>query len=165
MDVIADAGGAAWAAVAPRMMALHAAMAGQRQAAAQGTGGLTDAEAAEVTALSARDEEVRAHEEAHARVGGQYAGSPSYSYTTGPDGRPYAVAGEVPIDVSPVPEDPAATVAKMEVVKAAALAPAEPSAADRQIAALADAQRLQAVVELMAQRQSARIGGTVDTRR
>src|SRR5690606_18669390 len=49
----------------------------------------------EVLELSQRDREVRSHELAHAAVGGQYAGSPSYSFTRGPDGRRYAVAGEV----------------------------------------------------------------------
>ena len=98
--------------------------------------------------LRARDAEVRRHEQAHAAVGGQYAGSPSYTYQTGPDGRRYAIGGEVPIDVAPVRGDPEATIRKMEIVKAAALAPAEPSGADRRIAALADSQRMQAMADL-----------------
>lgn len=109
---------------------------------------LTSAEEEAVRELEIRDREVRDHEEAHARVGGRFAGQPSYEYQTGPDGEAYAVSGKVPIDVAPVPDDPEATIAKMEVVKDAALAPAEPSAADRRIAALADAQRLAAMVEL-----------------
>lgn len=114
--------------------------------------GLTPAEQDLVRKLSARDAEVRRHEEAHARVGGQYAGQPSYTYQSGPDGKRYAIGGEVPIDVAPVPDDPQATIVKMDIVKRAALAPAEPSAADRRIAALADAQRLQAVADLAEQR-------------
>ena len=70
-------------------------------------------------------------------AGGQYAGSPSYSYTTGPDGQRYASGGSVPIDSSPVSGDPQATIQKMRQVRAAALAPANPSGADRQIAAQA----------------------------
>lgn len=101
-----------------------------------------------VDQLAARDREVRNHEEAHARVGGQYAGSPSYTFQEGPDGKQYAIGGEVPIDVSPVADDPEATIVKMEVVKAAALAPAEPSGQDRKVAALADAQRQQAIADL-----------------
>jgi hypothetical protein len=58
-------------------------------------------------------------------------------------GRPSASQG-----VAPVQDDPEATITKMEIVKAAALAPAEPSAADRQIAALADSQRMQAIADL-----------------
>lgn len=112
------------------------------------TGGLSPEELAVVEKLKARDKEVRDHEQAHARVGGQYAGSPSYTYQAGPDGRNYAVGGEVPIDVAPVSGDPEATIRKMEIVKAAALAPAEPSSADRRIASLADSQRMEALMEL-----------------
>ena len=105
--------------------------------------------------LRRRDRQVRAHEQAHATVGGRYAGAPSYTYERGPDGVNYAVAGEVPIDVSPVPGDPAATIDKMEVVKRAALAPAEPSAQDRRVAAIADARRLEATAELRSQEAEA----------
>ncbi|MEM6760089.1 MAG: putative metalloprotease CJM1_0395 family protein [Pseudomonadota bacterium] len=115
------------------------------------------AEDQQIKALEARDREVRRHEQAHAAVGGQYAGAPTYTYQVGPDGRRYAVGGAVSIDVSPVPGDPAATIDKMEVVRAAALAPASPSAADRQVAALATAQRLQAMADLMAQRADDRM--------
>lgn len=121
--------------------------------------GLTEAEQEVVEKLRARDVEVRRHEEAHARVGGQYAGQPSYSYQTGPDGKRYAIGGEVPIDVAPVPDDPEATIEKMRVVKAAALAPAEPSGADRRIAALADAQRLQAQADLSTQKREEALDG------
>ena len=110
--------------------------------------GLSREEKELVERLVARDREVRAHENAHARVGGQYASQPSYDYQVGPDGRRYAIGGEVAIDVAPVQDDPEATITKMEIVKAAALAPAEPSAADRQIAALADSQRMQAIADL-----------------
>ncbi|MEL7469802.1 MAG: putative metalloprotease CJM1_0395 family protein [Pseudomonadota bacterium] len=114
--------------------------------------GLTDAEREQVEKLKARDAEVRRHEQAHAAVGGQYASAPSYTFQLGPDGRRYAIGGEVKIDIAPVPGDPEATIDKMTVVKAAALAPAEPSAADRRVASLADAQRLEAVAELTTQR-------------
>lgn len=99
-----------------------------------------------------RDMEVRVHEQAHASVGGQYAGSPSYSYEQGPDGVQYAVAGEVPIDVAPVSGDPAATIDKMQQVRAAALAPAEPSGADKAIASLASQQMIEAQGDLQQQR-------------
>ncbi|MEM9101611.1 MAG: putative metalloprotease CJM1_0395 family protein [Pseudomonadota bacterium] len=89
--------------------------------------------------LKARDVEVRAHEQAHANVGGSLAGAPSYSYTRGPDGVLYATSGEVPIDLSTEPGDPEATIAKMEQVIRAALAPAEPSGQDRRVAAQAAA--------------------------
>ncbi|MBC9249013.1 hypothetical protein A9179_01865 [Pseudomonas alcaligenes] len=94
----------------------------------------------DIAELAGRDREVRAHEQAHSAVGGAYAGSPTYSLKRGPDGRSYAVGGEVSVDVSPIPNDPEATLRKMEVVQRAALAPADPSAQDRRIAAQAAAQ-------------------------
>ncbi len=109
--------------------------------------GLTKEERKEVAELKDRDREVRRHEQAHANAGGQFAGSPSYTFERGPDGRSYAVGGTTPIDVSPVSGDPQATVRKMQVVKRAALAPADPSPQDRRIAAQAEAQRLKAQAE------------------
>jgi len=102
----------------------------------------------EVRELKNRDAEVRTHEQTHAAVGGQYAGSPSYEYERGPDGKSYAVGGEVQIDVSVVPGDPQATIQKMQVVRRAALAPAEPSSADRSIAAEASVKAAEARAEL-----------------
>lgn len=117
--------------------------------------GLTEVEQQEVRELAARDREVRAHEQAHANVGGQYAGSPSYTYQRGPDGRQYAVGGEVSISTSPIPGDPEATIDKAQIVRRAALAPAEPSAQDRRVAAEATAIEQQARAELLAQRNEA----------
>jgi hypothetical protein len=110
--------------------------------------GLTEAELKELSELKARDREVRAHEAAHQAVGGQYAGAMSFTYQRGPDGAQYAVGGEVPIDVSPVAGDPQATIEKMRVVRAAAMAPAQPSAQDRAVAAQAMQTMLQAQSEL-----------------
>lgn len=101
--------------------------------------GLSDEEKEQVSELKATDREVRAHEAAHAATGGRYAGAPSYEFTTGPDGRQYAVAGEVAIDASPIAGDPDATIAKLQTVKRAALAPAQPSGQDRAVAAQAEA--------------------------
>ncbi|KPD24323.1 putative metalloprotease CJM1_0395 family protein [Idiomarina zobellii] len=112
---------------------------------------LDEQELEKVDELKSRDQEVRVHEQAHAAVGGQYAGSPSYEYERGPDGKSYAVGGEVQIDVSPVQGDPQATIQKMQVVRRAAMAPAEPSAADRAIAAEATNKATQARAELAQQ--------------
>lgn len=101
--------------------------------------------------LKARDQEVRTHEQAHMAVGGQYAGSASYTYQAGPDGVRYAVGGEVPIDVSQVQNDPAATLEKMQQVQRAAMAPAEPSSQDRQVAAQAGQVAAEAMNELAQQ--------------
>ncbi|WP_373186425.1 putative metalloprotease CJM1_0395 family protein [Halopseudomonas sp.] len=105
-------------------------------------------EQTEIRELSARDREVRAHEQAHMAVGGQYAGAVSYDYSRGPDGRLYATGGSVSIDISPVAGDPAATIAKMQQVQRAALAPAEPSGADRAVAAQAAQMIAQARAEV-----------------
>jgi hypothetical protein len=109
------------------------------------------AEQKRIAELKARDQEVKVHEQAHAAIGGQYAGAPSYEYETGPDGQQYAVGGEVRIDVSPVPNDPRATIQKMQQVKAAALAPAEPSSADRSVAAQASRTLMEAQADLAAE--------------
>jgi hypothetical protein len=137
---------------------------------ASGTGAmpgdeLSEEERRQVDELKARDREVRTHEMAHMTAGGQYAGSPSYTYQTGPDGERYAIGGEVMIDTSPE-KDPAATIAKMEVVKRAALAPAEPSAQDVKVAQMAEQQRAQAQAELSRQRaEEAETGGDGEARR
>ncbi len=103
--------------------------------------------------LRARDREVRAHEEAHLLAAGPYARSgPRFETVRGPDGREYAVAGEVEIDTSPVPGDPEKTLEKARVVKRAALAPTHPSAQDLKVAAQADRLAQEALFELMKQR-------------
>ena len=108
-------------------------------------------DAEQIKELKARDTEVRIHEQAHASVGGQYAGSPSYEYQRGPDGTNYAVGGEVQIDVAVIEGDPKATIEKMQTVRAAALAPQEPSSADRSIAADATQKLMAAQAELASQ--------------
>jgi hypothetical protein len=111
---------------------------------------LSKEEKKEVTELKKRDIEVKAHEAAHVAAGGQYVrGGASFEYQTGPDGKKYAVGGEVPIDTSAISGNPGATIRKMQVVKAAALAPAQPSGADIAIAAEAAAQAGKAQAELM----------------
>ncbi|MCQ8184435.1 putative metalloprotease CJM1_0395 family protein [Parvularcula maris] len=118
-------------------------------------GELSEEEQRVVQELKARDREVRAHEQAHKSVGGPYAGAISYDYQRGPDGQNYAIGGSVPIDASPE-ADPEETIAKMEVVIRAALAPAEPSPQDRTVAAQAQQQLIQAHGELRAQEAAER---------
>jgi hypothetical protein len=109
--------------------------------------------AALVNQLAQRDQQVRTHEAAHVAAGGMYVrGGARFSYTTGPDGRAYATGGEVSIDRSAVPGDPAATIQKLRQVQRAALAPADPSPQDRSVAAGAAMSITQAQMEL-AQRQ------------
>jgi hypothetical protein len=109
---------------------------------------LTSEEKKEVSRLKQLDTEVKRHEEAHYRAAGPHALSPpSYDYAKGPDGKRYRVGGEVQIDTSKEP-DPEATIEKAEIVKRAALAPVDPSAQDRRIAALADRMIQEAELEL-----------------
>lgn len=102
-------------------------------------GGLSEEERAALKKLEARDREVKAHEAAHQAVGGAYAGAASFTYERGPNGKLYAVGGEVPIDTGAVPGDPNATITKLRTVRRAALAPARPSSQDRSIAVRAEA--------------------------
>ena len=114
---------------------------------------LNEAELKEVAKLKQRDIEVRAHEAAHLAAAGQYAtGGASFEYKRGPDGKSYAVAGEVGIDTSPVRNDPEATLRKARQIQAAAHAPANPSAQDRQVAAQAAAMASKARAEISQQK-------------
>ncbi len=109
----------------------------------------SDEQQAEIAKLRARDREVRAHEQAHAAAAGGLAkGGPSFTYQRGPDGKQYATGGEVNIDVSPVEGDPEATIQKARQIRAAALAPADPSSQDRAVAASASALEAQARQEI-----------------
>jgi len=112
---------------------------------------LTADEQQQILELELRDREVQVHEAAHAAVGGQYAGAPSLTYETGPDGKRYAVSGEVNVDMSEISGDPAATMKKADVIRAAALAPAQPSSQDRNVAAQAAQMKAEAQTELMAE--------------
>ncbi len=121
-----------------------------RASEGSGTKQLSAEEKREVEKLKKRDREVRAHEQAHLAAAGGYArGGAKYTFETGPDGRRYATGGEVPIDTSEVPDDPQATIRKMAVIRKAALAPQNPSGADRNIAASAAMKSAQAMRELM----------------
>ncbi|MBO1520112.1 putative metalloprotease CJM1_0395 family protein [Oceanisphaera pacifica] len=120
---------------------------------------LTAEQQEELLQLQQRDQEVRVHEQQHASVGGQHTGSASYEYETGPDGKQYVVEGSVSVDLSPVAGDPNATIEKMQQIKAAALAPAEPSSADKDAAARAD----QLIVEARAELQQANEPETEDS--
>jgi len=83
------------------------------------------------------DKRVHTHEQAHLSAAGGYArGGASYDYVTGPDGNRYANAGHVNIDTGKE-KTPEATIRKASVIQKAALAPADPSPADKQIAASA----------------------------
>ena len=112
------------------------------------------AEQRQLESMKERDQEVRTHEQAHATIGGQYAGSPQYDFQRGPDGQRYAIDGEVSIDVS-TENTPQQTIRKMQQVRAAALAPAEPSPQDLQVAAEASRIAFEARSKLAEERKEA----------
>ncbi|GFD89304.1 hypothetical protein KUL152_15300 [Tenacibaculum sp. KUL152] len=109
----------------------------------------------EIEQLKARDQEVRTHEQAHAATGGQYAGSPQYEYTTGPDNKRYVTDGEVSIDISEA-QSPEQTLRKMQQVRAAALAPAQPSSQDLKVAAEAAQKAFEARSDIAEENREAR---------
>ncbi len=97
--------------------------------------------------LRLKEKQVIAHEMAHKAVGGRYTGAVHYTYTRGPDGKFYITGGEVSIDTSEEP-DPEDTIRKMEIVRAAALAPADPSPQDIRVAQIATIKEMKARQEL-----------------
>ena len=114
---------------------------------------LTPEQQRQVQQLKEIDRKVRAHEQAHLSVGGDLVrGGATYSYQAGPDNQRYAVGGEVSIDASPgrTPEE---TIPKAQHIRAAALAPADPSAQDQSVAARAARMESDARMELAAQQR------------
>jgi DNA-dependent RNA polymerase auxiliary subunit epsilon len=113
---------------------------------------LTQEEQAEVRKLQKRDQEVHAHEAAHRAAAGSLASGGNYTYKRGPDGRSYAVGGEVSIRM-PSSDDPRERVKQAETVRRAALAPADPSPQDHLVAAQASATAAQARSEVQTEQR------------
>lgn len=119
------------------------------------SGRLSEEELAQVRQLQARDRAVRQHEQAHmSAAAGLATSGPSYTYQRGPDGINYAIGGEVSIDVSPgrTPEE---TLEKAKTIERAALAPKDPSGADRAVAAQARNMAQEAQQEIAVQGEQA----------
>ena len=127
---------------------------------------LSQAERLQVAELEVIDTKVRAHELAHLAAAGSYAtGGASFQYAKGPDGRQYAVAGEVGIDTGKE-SSPEATISKMQTVRAAALAPADPSPQDQKVAARASlviAEASQELQMIRLEQGKSKTGGTAKT--
>ena len=87
---------------------------------------LNPQEQALVKELALRDQEVRAHELAHKSAGAGLTSAATFTYQQGPDGRQYAIGGEVQIQITPgnTPEE---TIRRAKQVTAPATAPANPS--------------------------------------
>ena len=128
---------------------------------------LSASEIQQLKQLQQRDQEVRAHENAHrAAAGGLVISGPSYSFQRGPDGKAYAVGGEVQISTGEgsTPEE---TISSARQAQKAALAPQQPSSQDRAVAARAGQRIQQAQIELAqlkASEAAASIAETDDTR-
>ncbi len=98
---------------------------------------LSTEEREKIALLAKREREVQAHESAHLAAAGSLAkAGAKFEYTKGPDGRRYATGGEVSIDSSQA-QTPEATLVKAQRIRAAALAPATPSAQDQRVSAKA----------------------------
>ena len=108
---------------------------------------LTQDQKMQVIELQRRDLEVRTHEAAHMSAGAGLTTGASYSYQRGPDNKMQAIGGEVGIDTSPG-KTPEETLKKAAQIKRAALAPAQPSSADLQVAATATNMELDAKMEI-----------------
>ncbi len=116
------------------------------------TASSSQADAALIAKLKARDQQVRRHEQAHlAAAGGLAVSAASFTYQKGPDGVSYAIGGEVSIDTSPgrTPEE---TISRARTIRAAALAPADPSGQDQAVAAQASQMAQEAQRELARQK-------------
>ena len=120
---------------------------------------LDPAEQAEIAKLQSVDASVRAHERAHQAAGGDLASAATFSYVTGPDGRRYANGGEVSITTSEA-ASPEQTIARARRVRAAALAPADPSATDLAVAAAAAQMEMRARAELQAAARQEAVAAT-----
>jgi hypothetical protein len=116
---------------------------------ANGPEKLSEDEQRMVNNLASRDSEVRAHEAAHQAAGGGMTGAASFTYQQGPDGKMYAIGGEVSISMKSgsTPEE---TIANARQIAAAAMAAGNPSPQDFAVASSAR------VMEMKAQQQLAR---------
>lgn len=120
-------------------------------AGAGGANAVSTEDQRQIDQLKSTDSKVHAHEQAHIAVGGDLVrGGASFSYQTGPDKKRYAVAGEVSIDTSKE-QTAEATIPKAEHIRQTALAPSDPSAQDRQVAAMAAQMEMQARLEVAMQ--------------
>ncbi|MDF1882554.1 hypothetical protein JHD49_01220 [Sulfurimonas sp. SAG-AH-194-C21] len=108
--------------------------------------------------LASRDSEVKAHEAAHQGAAGGLAGAASYTYQQGPDGRMYAIGGEVSIS-TPSGSTPEETLKNARSLASAALAAGDPSPQDFSVASSARVMEMKALQEI-AKKAQEEIDGT-----
>ncbi len=102
--------------------------------------------------LQSRDTEVRAHEAAHQAAGGGMTGAASYTYQQGPDGKMYAIGGEVSISMK-TGSTPEETIANARQIVASAMAAGNPSPQDHAVASSARVMEMKAQQQLTRQQQ------------
>ncbi|PLX71457.1 MAG: hypothetical protein C0602_01215 [Denitrovibrio sp.] len=93
---------------------------------------LTEEQQKKVEELKKRDQEVRAHEQAHLVAGAPYTYGIKYQYEKGPDSNNYAVSGSVQIDTRKE-ATPERNLEKAQIIKRSAQAPEQPSAQDKKV--------------------------------
>lgn len=154
-----------YATIANRGARSDASSAGAVASSSTGKQQLSPEEQAQVDKLKARDRQVRQHEQAHmAAAAGLVSSSASFTYQRGPDGVNYAVGGEVGISTA-AGQTPDETIQRARQIRAAALAPADPSGQDRAVAAQAAQMEQQAQLEKSQQSSSDSEKGDVDLAR
>ncbi|HRX16383.1 MAG TPA: putative metalloprotease CJM1_0395 family protein [Spirochaetota bacterium] len=111
--------------------------------------------------LKQRDNHVRQHESSHANSPGviQY-GAPRFKYQLGPDGRPYAVGGEVTLGTMPS-DNPQTARINADALRKAALANGDPSPQDLAAASSAEAMKIEADINMIS--RSANIYKNMET--
>ena len=120
---------------------------------------LTPDQRAEVAKLAARDRDVRAHEAAHLAAAGALATGVEYTYQLGPDGKLYAVGGNVKISV-PGGLSAEQRLADARQLRAAANAPTDPSGQDMTVATQAGQMEADALQQLAQQRDGSAKSGS-----
>ena len=118
---------------------------------------LSDDEEELVKKLQARDAEVKTHEAAHQAAGGGLTGAATFTYQQGPDGKMYAIGGEVSISMSSG-STPQETIAKARQLEASAMAAANPSPQDFSVASSARIMEMKAQQKLSKEQQQKMLG-------
>lgn len=129
----------------------------QEQKGTQDRYELSPAEQELIDKLKSRDSEVRAHEAAHQAAGAGMTGAATYSYQQGPDGKMYAIGGEVSIS-TPAGSSPQESIANAKKVAAAAMAAGDPSPQDFAVAASARVMEMKAEQQLNREKQEKLLG-------
>lgn len=107
--------------------------------------------------LASRDSEVRAHEAAHQASGGGMTGAATFTYQQGPDGKMYAIGGEVSISMKSG-SSPQETIANARQIATAAMAAGDPGPQDFAVASSARVMEMKAKQQLAKQEQESVMG-------